>query len=68
MAKFYEFNGVHIDIEQIVAFYPMYGGKLRFVLRGGAEVDIDLGKTKAETLIQELSRQLGSEGKFASNS
>lgn len=66
MAKFYEFNGVHIDIEQIAAFYPIYGGKLHFALRGGAEVDIDLGKVKAETMIQELTRQLGSEGKFPS--
>jgi len=64
MAKFYDFNGVHIDIEEVAAFYPLYGGKLRFVLRGGAEVDIDLGKTAADIWIRELTSQLGSEGKF----
>jgi hypothetical protein len=64
MAKFYEFNGVHIDIEEIAAFYPLYGGKLHVVLRGGGEVDVDLGKTPAEAWLRELTAQLGSEGKF----
>jgi hypothetical protein len=64
MSKFYDFNGVHIDVEEIVAFYPLYGGKLHFVLRGGGEVDIDLGKVAADVWMRELASQLGSAGKF----
>ena len=64
MPKFYDFNGIHLDIEEIAAFHPLYGGKLRLILRGGANVDVDLGKIAAEAWVRELAAQLKTEGKF----
>jgi hypothetical protein len=64
MSKFYDFNGIYLDIEEVAAFHPLYGGKLRFILRGGANVDIDVGKIAAEVWVRQLAAQLKAEGKF----
>jgi len=64
MANFYDFNGIHLDIDEVAAFHPVYGGKLRLILRGGANIDIDVGKTPADVWVRELAAQLKAHGKF----